>query len=60
VGNTGLMNEHGLSESGEHEAEIEDGKLPSSKKKRIRAFARVCSTRKNQRLNEVKTKSKHP
>jgi hypothetical protein len=29
VGNTGLMNGHGLSESGEHESETdEDGKLP--------------------------------
>jgi hypothetical protein len=31
VGNTGLMNEHGLSESGEHESETDDGNYPPGK-----------------------------
>jgi hypothetical protein len=59
VGNTGLMNEHGLSESGEHKSETEDRQLPSNKKAHPRRRTRVLN-KENQRLEQVKTKSKHP
>jgi len=59
VGNTVLMNEHRLSEAGEHETQIaDDGKLPAAAKRRNRAIVRVCPTGKIKDSKQVKTKSK--
>jgi len=51
VGNTGLMNGHGLSELGEHESETEDGTLPSSKKAHPRHRTGVLKKEKTKDSN---------
>jgi hypothetical protein len=60
VGNTVLMNEHRLSEPGEHEAQIaDDGKLPVRQNHATRNRTGVPN-RKNQRLKTDKNKIKTP